>query len=78
MFFEADVKGASCFTDVELSASGAMDDVYNVVHQAVELLHDVHLGLRASNVGVDADERTCSTFCLTAWSGLWCSCGWLT
>ena len=40
-----------------------MNDVYSVVRQAVQLLHDVHLGFRASNVGVGADERTCSTFC---------------
>ena len=58
MFFEAGVKGASSFTDVELSTSGAMNDVYSVVRQAVELLCDVHLGLGASNVGVGADERT--------------------
>ena len=67
----AGVKGASSFTDVELSAFGAMNDVHNVVRQAAELLRDVHLGLRASNVGVGADERTCSTFCLIAWSGPW-------
>ena len=63
VFFEAGVKGAF----------GAMNDVYNV-RQAVELLRDVHLGLRASNVGVGADERTCSTFRLITWSGPWCSC----
>ena len=45
-----------------------MNDVYNVICQAVELLRDVHLGLRAGDVGVGADERTCSTFCLIAWS----------
>ena len=56
VFFEAGVKGASSFTDAELSTFGAMKDVYNVVHQAVQLLHDVHLGLRASNVGVGADK----------------------
>ena len=74
-FFEVGVKGASIFTNVELSAFGAMNDVCNVVHWAVELLHDIYLGLRASNVGVGANERTCSTFCLIAWSGPWCSCG---
>ena len=78
VFFEAGVKGASSFTDVELSAFGVMNDVYNVVRQAVELLRDVHLGLRVSNVGVGVDERTCSTFCLIAWSDPWCSCDWLT
>ena len=78
VFFEAGVKGASSLADVELSAFGAMNDVYNVVRQAVELFHDVHLGLRASNVGAGADERTCSTFCLIAWSGPWCSSGRLT
>ena len=62
VFFEAGVKGASSFTDVELSAFGAMNDLYNVVRQAVELLRDVHLGVRASNVGVGAHERTCSRF----------------
>ena len=78
VFYEAGVKGASTFTDVELSAFGAMNDVYSVVRQAIELLRDVHLGLRASDIGVGADERTCSTFCLMAWSGPWpCSCGWL-
>ena len=55
-----------------------MKNIYNVVRQAVELFHDVHLGLRASNVGAGADERTCSTFCLIAWSHPWCSWGWLT
>ena len=35
VFFEAGVKGSSSFTDVELNASGAMNDVYNVVRQAV-------------------------------------------
>ena len=78
VFFEAGVKGASSFTHVKLSAFGAVNDVYNVVRQAVELLRDVHLGLSASNVGAVADERTCSTFCLIAWSGPWCSCGWFT
>ena len=68
VFFEAGVKGVSSFADVELSAFGTMNDVYDVVCQAVELLRDVHLGLRASNVGVGTDERTCSTFCLIAWS----------
>ena len=52
-----------------------MNDLYNVVRQVVELFRDVHLGLRASNVGVGADDRTCSMFCLIAWSGPWCSCG---
>ena len=73
VFFEAGVNGASSFADVELRAFGTMNDVYNVVCQAVELLRDVHLGLRAGNVGVGADERTCSTFCLIAWSDPWCS-----
>ena len=62
VFFEAGVKGVSSFADVELSAFGTMNDVYNVVCQAVELLRDVHLGLRASNVGAGADERTRSRF----------------
>ena len=74
VIFEAGVKGASSFADIELSAFGAMNDVYNGVRQAVELLRDVHLGLRASNVRVGADKRTRSTFCLNAW----CFCGWLT
>ena len=47
VFLEAGVKGASSFADVELSALGTMNDVYSVVCQAVELLRDVHLGLRA-------------------------------
>ena len=72
MFFEPGVKGASSFTDVELSAFCAMNDVYNVVRQAVELLSDVHLGLRASKVGAGANEGICSIFCLIAWSGPWC------
>ena len=46
-----------------------MTSLYNVVVKAVELLCDVHLGLGASNIGVGADERICSTFSLTAWSG---------
>ena len=72
VFFETGVNGASCFTDVELSAFCTMYDVWNVVHQAVELFRGVHLGLRTSNFGVSADERTCSTFCLITWSGPWC------
>ena len=35
-------------TDVKLRAFGAVNDVCNVVGQAVDLLHDVHLGLRCS------------------------------
>ena len=76
--FLTPVKGASSFTGVELSPFGAVNDVYSVVRQAVKLFCDVHLGLSTSNAGVGADERTCSTFCLIAWSGPWCSCGWLT
>ena len=72
-----DVMGASNITDVDMSASGAMNDIQNVVCQAVELFHDVRLRLGTSNVGIGADERTCSTFCLIALSGPWCSCGWL-
>ena len=49
-----------------MSAFGAINDVYNVVRQVIELLCDVHLGLRASNVGVGANERTWSTFRLIA------------
>ena len=78
VFFEAGVKGTSSFTDVELSGSGAMHDGYNAVRQAVELFRGVYLRLRTSNVGIGADETTCFTFCLIAWSGPWCSCGWLT
>ena len=78
MFFEAGVKRASSFTDVELSAFCAMNDIYSVVCQAVELFRDVHLGLGASDAGVGADERTHSTFCLMSWSGPWYSCGLLT
>ena len=74
VFFEAGVKGVSSFADVEFSAFGTMNDVYNIVCQAVELFRDVHLGLRASNIGVGADERTCCTCCLIAWSGPLCSC----
>ena len=44
VFFEPGVKGASSFTDVALSAFSAINDVYTVVCQAVELLSDVHLG----------------------------------
>ena len=65
VFFEAGVIGVSSFINVELSTFGAMNDVYNVIRQAVELLRDVHLGLRASNAGVGADERTYSTLNVT-------------
>ena len=34
MFFEVGVKGASSFTDVKLSTSGTMNDIYGVVRQA--------------------------------------------
>ena len=50
MFFKVDVKGVSSFTDAELSTSHAMNDICNVVCQAVELFYDVHLGLRTSLV----------------------------
>ena len=40
VFFEAGIKRASSFTDVELSSSGAINDVYNVVRQAVELFRE--------------------------------------
>ena len=33
IFSEVGAKGASSFTDVELSAFGAMNDIYNVVCQ---------------------------------------------
>ena len=42
VFFEAGVKGACSFPDVELSAFGTWSDVCNVVRQAVELFRDVH------------------------------------
>ena len=42
VFFEAGVKGASSFPDVEFSAFGTVNDVYNVVRQAVEMFRDVH------------------------------------
>ena len=34
MFFEVGVKGASSFTDVKLSTSGTMNNIYGVVRQA--------------------------------------------
>ena len=47
MFFEAGVKGASSFPAVELSAFGTVNDVYNLLRQAVELfrVHRVMLEL---------------------------------
>ena len=42
MFFEVGVKGASSFTDVELSASGTMNDVYNVVSEAVCIRYSLY------------------------------------
>ena len=65
VFFKMGVKGASSFTNVELRASGAMNDIYTMLYVR-QLNCDVHLGLRTSNVGIGADERTCSTFCLIA------------
>ena len=47
-----------------MSAFGAMNDIHSVVRQAVELFYDVRLRLGTSNVGIGADEKTCSTFCL--------------
>ena len=70
-FFEADVEGAPSFADVELSAFGAMNDVYTVVRQTVELFRDVHLGLRTMAVGVGANEGTCSAICLITVIGVW-------
>ena len=40
VFFEAGITCASSFTDVELNSSGAINDVYNVVRQAVELFRE--------------------------------------
>ena len=42
VFFESGVEGASSFLDVKLSAFGTVNDVCNVVRQAVELFRDVH------------------------------------
>ena len=69
---------ASSFTDVEFSSFDTVNDVYNVVRQAFELFRDVYPGLRASDVGLGANEGICSTLCFVAWSGPWCSCDWLT
>ena len=43
VFFEAGVRGASRFADVEFGAFGAMINVHDVVRLAVGLFGDVHL-----------------------------------
>ena len=60
VFFEADVKDASCFADVEFSAFGTMNDIYSVLRQAVELYRHVHLGFGTTNGGAGVDEGICS------------------
>ena len=79
VFFEADVKGASSFADVELSAFGTMNDVYTMLYvRQLNCFLMFIWDLGPVNAGVGADERTWSTFCLIAWSDPWCSCGWMT
>ena len=52
-------------TDLGLRVSGAMNDVTRAMFYVQQLnFRDVHLGLRTGNVGVGANEKTCSTFCL--------------
>ena len=43
VFLKMGVKLASSFADVEFGAFSAMDDVHDVVCQAIELFGDVHL-----------------------------------
>ena len=42
VFLKMSVKDASSFAEVDFGAFGAMDDVHDIVRQAVELFGDVH------------------------------------
>ena len=44
-FFEAGIKGASSFSNVESDAFGAMNNADDVLRQTVELFDDAHVGL---------------------------------
>ena len=77
VFLEAGVEGAFRFADVEFGAFGAMNNVHDVVHLAVELFGDVHLGFRSLDANIGADEGARFAFLLVARSGSWCSGGWL-
>ena len=74
---EAGVEGASRFADEEFGAFGAMNNVHDVVHLAVELFGGVHLGFRSLDADVGADEGARFALLLVARSGSWCSGGWL-
>ena len=77
VFLEAGVEGASRFADVEFGAFGAMNNVHDVVHLAVELFGDVYVGFRSLDDDVDADDGARFAFLLVSRSGSWCSGGWL-
>ena len=77
VFLEAGVKGVSCFANVEFGASGAMNNVPDVIRLAVELFGDVHLGFRSLGADSGADEGAWFAFLLVARSGSWYSGGWL-
>ena len=66
VFLEAGVEGASRFADVEFGAFGAMSNVHDVLHLAVELFGDVHLGFRSLDDGVGSDEGARFAFLLVA------------
>ena len=48
-----------------------MNNVHDVVHLAVQLFSDVHLGFRSFDAGVGADEGARFAFLLVARSGSW-------
>ena len=70
-----DVKLVSSFADVEFGAFSAMDDIHDVVRQAVELFGDVHLRFRLLDFGSSADEWTRSACGCITWGGSWWSGG---
>ena len=64
VFLEAGVQSASHFADVEFGAFGAMNNVHDVVHLAVELFGDVYVGFRSLDDDVDADDGARFAFLL--------------
>ena len=54
-----------------------MNYIHDVVHLAVELFGDVHLGFRSLDADVGADEGARFAFLLGSRSGSWCSGGLL-
>ena len=74
MFFEAGVKGAYSFANVEF---GAMSNINDVARLAIELFGDVHLEFRSLDIDGGTDEGTHFASVNQARSSSWCFGGWL-